>query len=143
MLKSPLIKPIAIAVAMISGSFLALPAHAAPNDTGGFSVAVTVPVICDLEATDFIIDQTTNIITGQVQEYCNSSRGFHVLANHRPLLSGEQVDLTYGGVASQLATNGFSSVAFRAGARFGYVPITIHANNVEGPIALSFAVTAL
>lgn len=143
MLKSPLFRPIAIAVTIISGSFFALPAYAAPNDSGGFSVGVTVPVICDLEATDFIIDQTTNMITGQVQEYCNSSRGFHVLANHRPLLSGEQVDLTYGGVPSELAASGFSSVAFRSGARFGYVPITIRANNVEGPIALSFAVTAL
>ena len=143
MLKSSLVRSIATAVVVTSGAFFALPAHAAGNDSGGFSVAVTVPVICDLEATNFVLDETTNMITGYVQEYCNSSRGFHVLANHRPLTNGEQIALNYGGVASELAANGLSSVAFRAGARFGNVPITISANSVDAPISLSFAVTAL
>ncbi len=136
-------KSILTLVTLAGGLACAMPAHAASNDTSGFSIAVTVPIICDLEATDFIVDQTQNTVTGSVHEYCNSARGFHVLASHRPLQTGEQVDLNYGGVVSELAAGGFSSVAFRSGARIGNVPITIRANNVEAPLALSFAVTAI
>ena len=123
--------------------WLQSPASAASGDSGGFSISLTVPIVCDIEAADFVLDEGNNTIRGVVNEYCNSSRGFQILAGHRPLENGEQVDLDYDGTLASLDASGLSSVAFRSGARFGPVPVAIRTQGVLASLAVSFSVTAI
>lgn len=123
--------------------WLQSPASAASGDSGGFSISLTIPVVCDIEADDFVIDEGNNIVRGVVNEYCNSSRGFQILAGHRPLEDGEQVDLNYDGTLTSLDASGLSSVAFRSGARSGPVPVAIRTEGVLADLAVSFSVTAI
>ena len=119
------------------------PASAASGDSGGFSISLTVPIVCDIEAQDFVLDLETNMVRGVVNEYCNSSRGFQILAGHRPLELGEQVDLDYDGSPASLDASGLSSIAFRAGPRLGPVPVAINTQGVLSNLAVSFSVTAI
>ncbi|MBC2778762.1 hypothetical protein [Parasphingopyxis marina] len=132
-----------VAVAAFSALLPTGAAMASPEASGGFGVSVTIPVVCDLDASAFVLDETQNLISGYVQEYCNSSRGFQVMASHRPLEAGEAVEVSYGGDVSLLDPAGISAVAFRAGPRLKAVPVSIQANGLEQQIAVSFAVTAI
>lgn len=133
---------LAVAAAVIGASVPAS-AFAAESASGGFNVSLTVPVVCDLDAQDFIVDEIRNSISGHVREFCNSSRGFQVLASHRPLEAGENVRLNYGGELAQLERAGISSVAFRAGPRLDTVPVQIQASGLETQLAVSFSLTAI
>ncbi|MEH6714808.1 hypothetical protein [Parasphingorhabdus flavimaris] len=131
------------AAAIASLSLFGMPAHAASQDSGSFSVSLNVPVICNIEAMDFVLDRTQNVVRGVVNENCNSSRGFQVLASHRPLGSGELVEINYDGSAAPLEASGLSAIAFRSGARFGPVPVAIRSQGVETNLAVSLSVTAI
>ncbi len=138
------IRPTAISAALFFGAALASsPALAASQDSGGFSVSLSVPVVCDIEAADFVLDTSQNVVRGVVNEYCNSSRGFQILAGHRPLENGEQIDLDYDGTATSLDASGLSTIAFRSGARFGPVPVAIRTQGVVENLSVSFSVTAI
>ncbi|TRD11285.1 hypothetical protein FGU71_05100 [Erythrobacter insulae] len=124
------------------GAFLAVtPAHAAQEAPGSFSISMSVPVVCDIQASDFVLSADRSVVAGTVNEYCNSSRGFQIIAAHRPLESGEQVDINYDGSVTELNMSGVSNVAFRAGARSSIVPVIISSPDLSKDLALSFAVT--
>lgn len=131
-----------LATALISlGS--ATPALASKNATGGFAIAVRVPEFCDLQANDFVADQQSTRVVGQVLETCNHNRGFQILASHRPLEIGEEVDVTYGNDRAQLDRSGLSPIAFRAGARHGSVPVAISTEGLTRTLQVSFSLTAV
>lgn len=131
------------AAIFVGAAICSSPVLASSQDSGGFSVSLSVPVVCDIEAADFVLDKNQNIVRGVVNEYCNSSRGFQILAGHRPLESGEQIDLDYDGTATSLDASGLSTIAFRSGARFGPVPVAIRTQGVIENLAVSFSVTAI
>jgi hypothetical protein len=124
-------------------STLAAPAQAATGASGGFTVSLEVPAVCDLSVPDFVVLEDQHAITGEVQEFCNSANGFQVIASHRPLNSDEVVEVDFGGELAQLDEGGVSSIAFRSGARFGYVPFRIDATHLEGGLAVSFSLIAI
>lgn len=121
----------------------AVPALASSDATGGLTISVRVPEFCDLEANDFIADQQNARVAGEVLETCNHNRGFQILASHRPLDMGEEVDVTFGEVHAQLGQSGLSPIAFRAGARHGPVPVTISTDGLTRMLRVSFSLTAV
>lgn len=127
-----------LAFALTPGS-----AMAATSSEGGFNISLYVPVVCDLDSTDFQFDPSQNEVVGQVYEYCNSSRGFQVVASHRPLETSEIVEVGYGDQHSMLEPSGFSTVAFRSGPRLSAVPVRIRASGLESQLSVAFAVTAI
>jgi len=122
-----------------------LPANAmaASDASSGFGISLSIPVVCDLDAQDFVLDATQNRISGNVREFCNSSRGFQIMASHRPLYDGETVGLTYDGASAHLNSAGISTIAFRNGARFRSVPVQIEASGLETLLAVSFSIMAI
>lgn len=118
-------------------------AIAAESRSKNFVASAVVPESCGLDAISFVLDDNQNIARGFVNEYCNSSHGFQVLASHRMLESGEQVEVDYDGSFVSLDQSGVSSVAFRQGARFGPVPVEIRALSMTENLALSFSITAI
>jgi hypothetical protein len=131
------------ALAMGLASTLASPAQAAGDATGGFNISLEVPAVCDLSLPDFVVIEDQHAVTGEVQEFCNSSNGFQVIASHRPLNPDEVVEVDFDGELAQLDQGGVSSIAFRSGARFGYVPFRIDATHLESGLAVSFSLIAI
>jgi hypothetical protein len=131
------------ALAMGLASTVASPAQAAAGATGGFNISLVVPAICDLSMPDFVAVEDGHVVTGEVQEFCNSSNGFQVIASHRPLTSNEVVEVDFDGESATLSEGGVSSIALRSGARFGPVPFRIDATHLEGSLAVSFSLIAL
>ncbi|MBA3939745.1 MAG: hypothetical protein C0520_00885 [Sphingopyxis sp.] len=134
---------IVLGACALTAATLPATAMAAPAESNGFGISLTVPVVCDLDARDFVVDAVQNSISGYVEEFCNSARGFQVLASHRPLGDSEVVELDYGGDYAQLERAGISSVAFRSGPRLGTVPVRIQAAGLESQLAVSFSITAI
>lgn len=118
-------------------------AMAATSSEGGFNISLYIPVVCDLDTTEFQFDSSQNEIVGQVHEYCNSSRGFQVVASHRPLEASESVEVGYGDQHSLLEQGGISMVAFRSGPRLSTVPVRIRASGLVSQLSVAFAVTAI
>ncbi len=131
------------ALAMGLASILATPAQAADGASGGFNISLEVPAVCDLGMPDFVILEDQHAITGEVQEFCNSSNGFQVIASHRPLAPDEIVEVDFDGATAKLDEGGVSSIALRSGARFGYVPFRIDATHLEEGLAVSFSLIAI
>lgn len=121
----------------------ATPAQAAEGATGGFNISLEVPPVCDLAVPDFVVLSDETVVTGEVQEFCNSSNGFQVIASHRPLEPEEVVEVDFGGELARLSEGGVSSIAFRSGARFGYVPFRIDAAHLESGLSVSFSLIAI
>ena len=122
---------------------VATPALAADSAAGGFNVSLEVPAVCDLSMPDVVVLEDGHAVTGQVQEFCNSANGFQVIASHRPLNPAEVVEVDFDGDSARLSEGGVSSIAFRSGARFGYVPFRIEAANLESGLAVSFSLIAI
>lgn len=118
-------------------------AHASDRDEGSFRVTASVPRVCGIDAGAFTIDPATSEIRGTVQEYCNDMSGFHVVASHRSLTSGETATIEYDGVESEINQAGFVPVAYRAGARFRYVPVVIRQQNLENAITVTFSISMM
>ncbi|GAB5454726.1 MAG: hypothetical protein Hens2KO_09550 [Henriciella sp.] len=119
------------------------PTSAHSQEDGGFAISMDVPVVCNLDAETFSIEQSQNSVTGTVREFCNSAIGFQIVAGHRPLSSNERVEVEYDGTASDLDGSGFSIISFRSGARAESVPVTIRTENVSEALSVSFAITAI
>jgi hypothetical protein len=123
---------------------LAAPAQAADGGVAtGFNISLEVPAVCDLSMPEFVVLEDEHAVTGEVQEFCNSANGFQVIASHRPLDSDELVKVDFDGEQTRLNKGGVSSIAFRSGARFGYVPFSIDAAHLESSLAVSFSLIAI
>lgn len=129
-------------VAIVLCGLSATTAHA-EEASGGFNISLQVPVVCDLDATDFSLDQSQVELSGTVNEFCNSSRGFQVVASHRPLELSEIVEVNYGGEQTLLDRGGISNIAFRSGPRLSAVPVRIRVTGLETQLSVSFAITAV
>jgi hypothetical protein len=128
---------------VIATIVLTSPGHAAGHTEGSFSLSVRVPEACDIEAMGFQAQAGSGLVVGQVMEACNHNKGFQILASHRSLAEQERVDVDYGGVLTHLDRSGLSPIAFRAGPRFGAVPVKIAAHNLTQVLQVSFSLTAV
>ena len=131
------------AVTVLGIGVMSSSAMAASRDGADFTISVNVPIVCDIDATTFFVDKKENIVRGYVNEYCNSSRGFQVLASHRRLEVGEAVVLSYDGAESNLSRSGLSPIAFRSGARIGPVPVAISTESMQDNLSVGLSVTAI
>ena len=128
---------------VLAATVLTSPAVAAAHAAESFGISVQVPESCDIQASEFQTQAASGLLVGQVMEACNHGKGFQILASHRPLTDQEQVDVDYGGVLAHLEQSGLSPIAFRAGARYGAVPVRISARNLTQTLQVSFSLTAV
>lgn len=128
---------------LMTAAIAALPAPvlAGEGDAGQMRISVQVPEICSLASAPVAVAEAGQFARADLFESCNTDRGFQVLAAHRPLASDESASVTYDGTRSALGREGLSLVAFRRGARHGPVPVSVAADALDAPLAVSFALT--
>src|SRR3546814_19542548 len=115
-------------LACIACGAFAVAAYANGDASAGFRISLVVPEVCQIESSDIIVDAGSGLATGTVFEACNSGRGFRVMASHRMLAEGEQVQLNYAGEIRQLHNPGMSAIAYRRGPAVRNVPVTSRTN---------------
>ena len=130
-------------VALIAAAAFPAAAHAGSGDTAGARISLVVPEVCQIEASDIVVDADGGSASGTVFEMCNSGHGFTVFASHRSLQDGEQVQISYDGQVRQLDSSGLSEVAQRTGPIFGYVPVTIQSSGLVQGLAISLGLAAI
>lgn len=118
-------------------------AHAADDKRAGLSISLEIPEVCHIEAPDLVMDSVRNTATGSIFEVCNSGRGFRVLASHRNLSTGENVEVTYASITSTLNASGVSDVATRQGPTLEQVPLVIKTEGLSQPLVISFGLAII
>jgi hypothetical protein len=129
-------------IAISSFCIASTPALAAAGATGGAQITAHVPAVCDISAQDFVLTES-GLVSGLVQEFCNTNTGYQVFASHRPLSFSETATVRYGSQITSLDATGLASVAFRSGQRFEYVPVEIDAKDLITPLAVAFTLSAI
>ena len=129
-------------IAVASFCIASTPAMAAVGASGSAEITAHVPAVCDISAQDFILNES-GLVSGFVQEFCNTSTGYQVFASHRPLSFSETATVRYGSQITSLDSTGLSAVAFRSGQRLEYVPVEIDAKDLETPLAVAFTPSAV
>ncbi|MEH6790813.1 hypothetical protein [Parasphingorhabdus sp.] len=126
-------------------AIVAFPTAANANSEAltGFRLSLTIPEICEIESSAFVVDANGISASGSVFEMCNSSRGFRVIASHRMLATNEQAQISYAGETSQLDSSGLSDVALRSGPTVGNVPVTIQTNGLVQDLTISLGLTVI
>lgn len=128
------------AVAGVACLATSVPALAGSNASGSARITATVPEVCDISANQFVAD-TNGLVTGTVQEFCNSNNSYQIVAMHRPLALDEVAVVQYGGVMRDLDMTGLSLIAFRSGQRIENVNVVIDAREIEAPLAVAFTMS--
>lgn len=126
----------AFALAMPAGSL------AAREASGSMNIRVVVHEVCNVSAEEFTLSEAGQVV-GSVQEFCNTSTGFQIIANHRPLEASEQAVVQYSGIATTLDSTGMATVANRSGQRLARVSVAISASALNQPLAIAFSVVAI
>lgn len=130
-------------IAIIAAVAFPTAAHATTDASAGVRISLVVPEICQIESSALIVDADGVSASGTVFEMCNSGRGFRVMASHRMLIEGEQVQINYAGETRQLDSSGMSDVAYRSGPTVGNVPVTIQTNGLVQGLAISLGLAAI
>jgi hypothetical protein len=118
------------------------PALASSYATGNVGITAFVPAVCDISAENFVLSES-GLVSGSVQEFCNTSTGYQILASHRPLNKNETATVRYGTRITSLGISGLSAVAFRSGQRLENVPVVIDAQDLLAPLAVAFTLSAI
>ncbi len=129
--------------ALTASMALAVPAAADAGGSAGVRISLTIPEICQIETSDIMVDANGSSASGTVFEMCNSGRGFRVMASHRSLAEGEQVQIAYAGQLHQLDRSGISEVAFRTGPTVGAVPVSIQTAGLTQNLAISLGLAVI
>jgi hypothetical protein len=130
-------------IAIIAAAAFPTAAHANTDASAGVRISLVVPEICQIESPTITVDASGETASGTVFEMCNSGRGFRVMASHRVLAEGEQVQINYAGQIRQLDSSGMSDVAHRSGPTVGNVPVTIQTNGLVQNLAISLGLAAI
>ncbi|WP_137870094.1 hypothetical protein [Sphingopyxis sp. 2PD] len=130
-------------IAIIAAIAFPTAAHANSDGSAGAQISLSVPEICQLETSEIFVDASGGSVSGTVFEMCNSGRGFRVMASHRTLVGGEQVQINYDGEVRQLDSSGISDIAYRSGPTVGNVPVTIQTSGLVQNIAISLGLAAI
>lgn len=118
-------------------------ASANSDGSADIGVSATVPLVCEVDSYSVVLDSTHERATGFIQEMCNGGNGFRMMATYRALDGGEQVQVDYGGQVSELGSSGLTQIAYRAGASFRTVPVTIETHGLSSSFAVSIGITAV
>ena len=123
----------------------ALPTAAQADDGApvGVRISLSIPEVCQIEASAISVDASSGRATGSVFEMCNSGRGFRVTASYRTLADGEEVRINYAGEISQLDATGMSALAYRSGPVVGHVPVSIQSSGLTADLAISLGLTII
>ena len=139
-MKSALRRTLLAATALFCASTAA---HAGPGANAGLNIRVTVPLVCQIDATDLTMSVNQTETSGVIQEMCNGAVSFSVVASHRALEDGEEVQLSYDGQYTRLDPAGVSAVASRTGPTFGNVPISIRSSGLVDDLAISLGLAVI
>lgn len=130
-------------IAIVAAAACPTAAHANTDALAGVRISLVVPEICQIESSTITVDVSGHMASGTVFEMCNSGRGFRVMASHRMLEAGEQVQISYAGEIRELDNSGTSDVAHRSGPTVGNVPVTIRANGLVQNLAISLGLAII
>jgi hypothetical protein len=131
------------ATALVSMAFASTAAMAAESGKSSFDVRVTVPEYCEINGSTMLTSEGDGFASGSVFESCNTQEGFQVIASHRPLEANEAVAFNYAGELTYLRNDGWSQVANRTGAKFGFRPISIRYSALATPLAINLTITTI
>lgn len=127
----------------MAAALVFMPAAASAASGSSFGINLQIPVVCELDAPDLTIQPDQEFASGYAFESCNTQDGFMVMASHRPLEDGEQVEFNYAGQASMLSRAGSSVVATRRGAKHGQRMISVRQSQLREPLVLTLGATTL
>jgi hypothetical protein len=130
-------------IAILVAVALPTAAHANADGSAGVRISLVVPEVCQIDSSAIHIDASGGTASGTVFEMCNSGRGFRVMASHRMIAEGEQVQIDYAGQVHQLDRSGISDVAQRNGPTVGDVPVRIRANGLVQNLAISLGLAVI
>ena len=132
--------------AFVLASLLCLSAPSAAAAEGGaragLNISLSIPEVCEFHASPVTLGAGGQAVVS-VYEMCNSGRTFRIIANHRPLLAGENVRVSYADQSSQLSASGTSDVALRSGPMARTVRVSFQSDELAGDIAISLGMTAI
>lgn len=133
-----------ICLTLLAAAALALPSASlsAREASGKLNIRLTVPEVCEVSTEQFALSGDGQI-AGEVQEFCNSSTVFQIVASHRPLAVSESASIRYGNTERQLDASGLSPLVSRNGQRLARVGVRIRADDLEQPLAVAFSVVAI
>lgn len=132
------------AVALVSMAFANNAAMAGEGSkSSSFDIRVTVPEYCEINASTMLTSEGGGFVSGTVFESCNTQEGFQVVASHRPLENNETVAFNYAGELTYLRDDGWSQVANRTGAKFGFKPISLRYSALSTPLAINLTITTI
>lgn len=126
---------------LIALGTIATAAQAGERGSGNFSVSAAVPEHCSIASDTLSINPNSGEARGTLSEFCNSSRGYQILASYRSLSQAEAVQLDFNGQPIQLDPSGQSHVAFRSGPRISQFPVAVRSTNLDASIAVSLSLT--
>lgn len=129
-------------IAISSACAMPSAALAGPTAQGEARITLNIPEVCDIDADTFALGSDGRI-NGVVREMCNSSRGYQVIAVHRPLLAGERATIRYANTTKELDASGQSPVVMRSGQRVANVPVSIDAEQIEQSLAVGLTLSPL
>lgn len=129
----------------ISALLAAVPAtaYAEHAPSTGFGISATVPEVCQMNASDVLIDRQSTMVTTSVFEMCNSSGAYRVTATYRTLADMEAVSITYDGRLTPLRRDGASDIALRAGPFVGRREVRFNIARLDEQLSVSFGMTAV
>lgn len=136
-------KNVSISALIMAAAVFSTTAHGSTESSTGVQISLVVPEVCQIESSAITVDPSGQSATGTVFEMCNSGRGFRVIASHRSLSTGEQVQISYDGEVRQLDSSGLSDVAYRNGPIVGNVPVTINTSGLAQNLSVSLGLTIL
>ena len=114
-------------------------AHAAQDAKGGARITARVPEVCTISASPVTIESDGSY-SGTLNEYCNSSAGYSLVALHRPLRETESATVNLDGGMAALGRDGRTLIAIRNGQRLSSSQISIEAGTLLEPLAVGFTV---
>ena len=104
----------------------------------GVELSAIVPVSCNVQASPIELSPAANAVESDVQVACNTSDGFEIVANYRPLSFGETASITYAGTTVPLDASGSASVLLAASGLYGVQPVLISGAGLVDPLVVTF-----
>lgn len=126
------------ALAGMTVLLIAAPAFAdGPARSQRAAISANVPVHCAVDSGPLQLPAAAEPVEDTVTEFCNTARGFEIVASYRPLADGETASVTYGGTSIALDPGGSVSLAVRSTGAYGTQPISISGDGLVDALTIS------
>ena len=123
--------------AVIFALVLTSSAGAMAQNSTGFNITATVPVICRVDGSlSPIPADGSHVFAGEFTEICNTDASYGLILHHRELQDGEEATITYNGKEIALGRTGFTLLGDARGPARKRHTIEAMGKNLTSPIGL-------